>query len=219
MNRRAEPRIKKRISCELTVAERQFRGVVLDLSSHGLFVQTAAKPDPGQTVALAIAAPGRREPLVLEARVARAKLVPPKLRAVAQGGVGLHIEEPPEEYRRFVEEVQRPVKIAKVSVLGEAGEDAKGGDEDASRLTRDRLDRFFSRSAKAAASRGKDKAKSAQPKAGPYTQLPRWRVQLRQVAGPATRSFIIRCGTEAEVRDQAMAEVDDDWKIEGIEKL
>jgi hypothetical protein len=49
----------------------------------------------------------QEEPLLLEARVARTKLVPPQLRSVAQGGIGLHIDLPPQGYLEFYADVTR----------------------------------------------------------------------------------------------------------------
>ncbi len=211
MDRRGEPRIKKRIACELCVGEKRFNGLVLDFSSHGLFVQTAAQPDPGERVRVALSASGRPAPLVVEAVVARTKLVPPQLRTVAQGGLGLHVPQPTAEFAQFVEDVQRPVKIQKVSILpGSAPAPAQ-----AKTLTKERLDRFFAGRARAP----KPQPGDERPVAGPYTRLPRWRIRLRHDGGEGTRSFIVRSESEADAREQVLAELDDGWKIEAIQRI
>ncbi len=43
----------------------------------------------------------------MQARVARQKLVPPQLRSVAQGGIGLHIDLPPQGYLEFYADLTR----------------------------------------------------------------------------------------------------------------
>lgn len=206
---RGEPRIKKRISCELTVGERRFNGLVLDFSSQGLFVQTAAQPAPGESVHVSIRTPHRSEPLEVEARVVRVKLVPPRLRTVAQGGLGLHIEEPPPDFIQFVADVRRPLKIPKVSVLPKDQEPKR----DEKKLTKERLDRFF---------RNRRPAPRAEPEGSSpeaSRRLPRWRIQLSCTAGGGSRSFIVCCETEEGAREQARAELEDDWKIEAIDRV
>ncbi len=209
--RRGEPRIKKRIACELGVGEKRYNGLVLDLSSHGLFVQTAAQPDPGARVRVAISAPGRSAPLVVEALVARNKLVPPQLRTVAQGGLGLHVPQPTPEFAQFVADVRRPVKIQKVSILP-GKPPALQQDKT---LTKERLDRFFAGRARKTEHQPGDE----RPIAGPYTRLPRWRIRLRHDGGEGTRSFIVRSESEADAREQVLAEIDDGWKIEAIDRV
>lgn len=220
MERRGEPRIKKRIGCELVLGERRFGGLVLDFSSHGLFVQTAATPAPGQPIRVLLSAPGRAQPLELEAVVARTKLVPPQLRNVAQGGIGIHVARPSAEFARFVEEVKRPLKIQKVSILAKENE-PKGR---RSELTRERLDHFFGSRSRGARADRRSPVKprpgaSGAPKAGPYTRLERWRVQLRHSDGQGSRSFVLRAASEADAREQVLAEIDDDWKIESIARV
>ena len=107
MQRRRHGRTKKRVSCTLVSGDRRYSGVVLDCSPQGLFVQTSAKLSPGAMVSVELGVSSQKEPLVLEARVARHKLVPPQLRSVAQGGLGLHIDLPPQGYLEFYAEVTR----------------------------------------------------------------------------------------------------------------
>jgi hypothetical protein len=80
---------------------------VLDLSATGLFVQTGARLKPGVEVEVRLALESVPQPLVLRARVARAKQVPQQLMSVAQGGVGLRLISPPRAYidalRKFEE--------------------------------------------------------------------------------------------------------------------
>jgi hypothetical protein len=101
-NKRREPRMKKRIACALWIKGVRQHGIVLDLSSKGLFVQTSAKPAPGETLRIELVLPGQTRATSLMATVARVRTVPPALLSVAQGGIGLELQNPPEEYFVFV---------------------------------------------------------------------------------------------------------------------
>ena len=105
MQKRREPRIKKRLACALWIKGVRQHGIVLDLSSKGLFVQTSAKPAPGEAVRIELVLPGQSKSTTLMATVARVRTVPPALLAVAQGGIGLKLQNPPEEYFVFVGKV------------------------------------------------------------------------------------------------------------------
>ena len=107
MNNRRAPRVKKRMTCALRCGGRRYSGLVLDISANGLFVQTSAAPEPGEPVELEVSLPARREPLHIHGKVARRRVVPPRLRAVAQGGVGIALVNAPEEYFEYVAEVFR----------------------------------------------------------------------------------------------------------------
>jgi hypothetical protein len=102
MDRRRETRTKKRIACALFIKGMRQHGIVIDVSSRGLFVQTSAKPKPGDEVRIELTLPGQSKPTLLHATVARVRMVPPALLALAQGGLGLQIQNPPEEYFVFV---------------------------------------------------------------------------------------------------------------------
>jgi hypothetical protein len=105
MNKRREPRLKKRLACALWIKGVRQHGIVLDVSSKGLFVQTSAKPSPGEAVRIEMVLPGQSKSTTLMATVARVRTVPPALLAVAQGGIGLKLDNPPEEYFVFVGKV------------------------------------------------------------------------------------------------------------------
>ena len=68
-------------------------GVVLNLSRRGLFVQTSAGVFAGDPVELTF-----RGDVPVRAQVVWHRRVPPALRSVAKGGVGLRIVGAPEEY-------------------------------------------------------------------------------------------------------------------------
>ena len=102
MERRRDRRTKKRLACEMHLDDRRYLGIVLDISSQGLFVQTNAKLSPGTEMTVELTLPGTSEPLVMACKVARTKLVPLNLISVAQGGVGLRIKKPPKAFQEFV---------------------------------------------------------------------------------------------------------------------
>jgi hypothetical protein len=103
---RAARRTKRRMACRLIVGRQRFSGVVLDVSSTGIFVQTTAKPSPRDPVTVELSVPGHREPIRLETDVARLFMVPAQLITVAQGGVGLRIRNAPEAFFGLLEQLQ-----------------------------------------------------------------------------------------------------------------
>lgn len=105
-NRRM-PRTKKRLSCTVLVSNQSYTGIVLDVSATGIFVQTSAAPKPGEPVHVDLQMPGG-EILPLEATVARRRKVPARLKSIAQGGVGLCLDAPPEAYFSMIGDLQAP---------------------------------------------------------------------------------------------------------------
>ena len=99
--RRVTDRKKRRMPCELHVGRRKHSGLVLDMSRSGLFIQTNAKTQPGQHLDLRVST-GSGEPIALVVEVVRRKVVPPRLLAIAQGGVGVRIRNAPETYFGFL---------------------------------------------------------------------------------------------------------------------
>lgn len=103
--RRVHDRTKRRMPCELVIEGRRQRGIVLDLSPTGLFVQTSAKPPKGGHLGVEMTVDGER--LVLEARVVRKRVVPPQLLSAAAGGLGLRIVSAPASYFDFLARIGR----------------------------------------------------------------------------------------------------------------
>lgn len=126
VEQRRKPRAKKRMTCGLNIEGRHYSGFVLDISSNGLYVQTSARPAPGTLVDLELSLPTQKEPVRLRAKVARQKLVPPELRSVAQGGIGLHVDEPPQVFADYYASVAPPDSdpaAAGLSRVADAGAD------------------------------------------------------------------------------------------------
>ena len=112
-------RFKRRIPCELWLDGTRTSGILLDLSTSGLFVQTSVSPAPGNPLEVRLSVPRTCESLHLKAVVVRARRVPPQLRSLAGGGLGLRILEAPPEYADFVRSLSgisdRPVSDPLVS--------------------------------------------------------------------------------------------------------
>ena len=113
MDKRREARTKKRLACTLFIKGIRQHGIVMDVSSKGLFVQTSAKPKPGEDVRIELTLPGQPRPTTLAATVVRVRVVPPQLLSVAQGGIGVQLQNPPEEYFVFVGKVAHIEEDAK----------------------------------------------------------------------------------------------------------
>jgi Tfp pilus assembly protein PilZ len=98
----AEHRVAKRhrwrLPCEIVFEGGTQRALVLDLSKTGIFVQTGVRLRPGSDVEIKLQLEDVPEPILLRARVARAKHVPSHLTTVARGGVGLQLREAPPKY-------------------------------------------------------------------------------------------------------------------------
>ena len=106
MDKRRSSRTRKRISCTLVVEGGRHGALVLDVSAHGLFVQTTAMPAAGAMVAIELHLPEERLPVRIDARVARRQTVPPRLRSLVKGGLALEIANAPEAFFRFLAELQ-----------------------------------------------------------------------------------------------------------------
>ena len=196
MNRRRHARTKKRISCALLSGGRRYSGVVIDCSPQGLFVQTSAKLAPGTIVEVELGVSTREEPLLMQARVARQKLVPPELRSVAQGGLGLQIDLPPQAYLEFYAELTRTELPtgAKVETPSEPSKHATS-----TKPTK------------------LEKLRRLHKVAPPATSKLRYRVRLAQIAGSRSRTIDVQCSTLNEAETAALETVGDGWKVIKIE--
>jgi hypothetical protein len=85
-----EPRYRKRVPCRLEVGGGSHRGMVLNVSRSGLFVQTTAGASPGDAVHLDLSLGDADLPV--DARVIWRRVVAPHLRTVSTGGMGVQIQ-------------------------------------------------------------------------------------------------------------------------------
>ncbi|MBW2235921.1 MAG: PilZ domain-containing protein, partial [Deltaproteobacteria bacterium] len=89
MEKRRQKRAHQRLICQRIVGSQRHPAIVRDISTLGMFVQTRARPEPSSLVKLIFPADGSRPEIRVEAGVARARVVPPRLQASVPEGVGL----------------------------------------------------------------------------------------------------------------------------------
>lgn len=202
MSERRAPRTKKRIACSVTVEQRRHSGIVLDLSATGLFVQTSAKAEPGTRITLELSDPSRPEPLVLQASVARQRVVPARLKTVAHGGMGVRIEQAPEEFFTFVAKLQPdetpPAPPKKEKPAAEPEKPAPEPRVRRSNLARKALISRLRQSRGAAVVAGPDQS---------------FRLRVSQVGGSRSRFVEMTAPSEAEARRRVRHELGEGWKI------
>jgi Tfp pilus assembly protein PilZ len=199
MGKRRAPRVKKRLACSLHHAGKRYAGMVLDLSSRGVFVQTSASPDPGEPVSLELALRGQAEPLRLEGRPARRRVVPARLRSVAQGGVGVELSSAPEAWFAFVAEL--------------VGSRAQPGAA-APRRRPTALERRARELALGRALGRRPAAPPPEPEPDPEPTAGRSsRYRVRMKLGPRKREIVVTAVSEAEARRAALAEAGAGWRV------
>lgn len=99
---RVNDRTRRRMPCDVTIGGRHHNGLVINYSPSGLFIQTSAKAKPGDRLDVQLSLPGISDQLTLQVEVVRKKVVPPQLRTVAGGGLGVRIVRAPEEFYRHL---------------------------------------------------------------------------------------------------------------------
>jgi hypothetical protein len=195
MEKRQRQRIRRRITCELVHDGQPHRGIVLDLSETGLFVQTVATPAPGTALRLRLRAAGSEE-VEVDAVVARRLAVPPPLNSVARGGIGLRLQAPPASYFRLLR---------------------MEADQAAARAT-ERADGEEARSAlRSAGEPASARPASSQPAAA--DARPTFRVRVKECGGPRSRSLLMRATSEDDARQQASAQIGSGWEVLSVEVI
>ena len=108
MDSRTNQRTRRRITCEIEVEGRTAKGMVVDLSAGGLFVQTNAAAIPKTTAEVEVRILGGSgfPEVTLRAVLVRRQLSPALLSAVMGRGVGLRIVEAPAEYHEALERMR-----------------------------------------------------------------------------------------------------------------
>ncbi len=102
MERRRAKRTKRRATCEVWIAGERQTGILLDISSTGLFVQTTTQAAVGSEIEVEIKLPGDTRECRVRTVVARVRRVPPSMTGIAAGGLGLRILAAPSSYWDFV---------------------------------------------------------------------------------------------------------------------
>jgi hypothetical protein len=168
-------------------------GIAVDVSASGLFVQTNAKPMPGAMVELKVSLPGVDEPAVMEARVARKKVVPVELLTLAQGGVGLSLRQPADAYLDFVADIspEHAEAVAKIRARKGAGSVGGGGNGKGAR-----------------SGSGANGAAAAN----------RFRIHAVEIATGKKNSFLVSCASEQEAGEEVLKQLGNDWQVLFIER-
>lgn len=204
MNKRRTPRAKKRMTCRLYCDGKRHSGLVLDISANGLFVQTSAAPSPGGSVQLDLQLPGQAQPVRLEGRAARCRVVPARLRAVAQGGIGIELSNAPETYFTLVAEALRE-KVTPEEAPQEARPRRKATSLE--RRARKLALEHVLGGRKAPAKPPEPEA----PKPDPPTARTSYRVRVK--LGPRRQTLLVEAGSEEEARKKARVEAGDGWRV------
>ena len=100
--RRRQPRVRKRLGCEIRAGTRHFFGMALNVSIEGLFIQTRARIAPGTAVELTLGAQNERVRLTLRGSVVRAVQSPARRASAGCGGIGVRLIDPSPAYLGFV---------------------------------------------------------------------------------------------------------------------
>jgi hypothetical protein len=98
MERRRDPRIKRRLTCEFFHGASSHRGIILDLGPTGAFIRTNAVLSPGTEIDIHLAASVAAPAMTLLGCVVRRKSVPATLTTLIQPGIGVRILEAPREF-------------------------------------------------------------------------------------------------------------------------
>jgi Tfp pilus assembly protein PilZ len=88
-DKRRHTRHPRRIPCELWIADKRYTGIVKDVSSGGLFVQTRAQAGPGTAITIVIAPGDEHDEIRVSGRVVRTDRMRARLAMQAAGGIGI----------------------------------------------------------------------------------------------------------------------------------
>jgi hypothetical protein len=113
--KRRHRRIRRSFACELCIGDRRYRGMAVELSQSGLFVQTAAAIRPGSEIEIRLAGSGTVPGMALRAVVARRHIAPAQLATFVRRGVALEVLEAPVEYGLACgsEPLAAPIKLTR----------------------------------------------------------------------------------------------------------
>ena len=138
--------------------------------------------------------------------MARQKIVPPQLLTLAQGGLGLLIQNAPEDWYAFIAgagpaQTEAIPTASSAQGAGSAQKPAAGGKASAAKT---------SPSKPAASARSTVKRSTPKQSEPP---LIRFRLRVSQIEGSRSRSMLVCAASEAEARCQAAEEAGEGWKI------
>lgn len=105
MQTQSEPRLRKRLPCTLSMEARRHNGMILNLSSRGLFVQTSLPAEPGTLLDLDVHDPLQGEAIPLQAAVVWRRRVSPRMTGVNQSGMGLRLLNRPTAWQTMMSDL------------------------------------------------------------------------------------------------------------------
>jgi hypothetical protein len=206
---RSAERTKKRLACTLLIGGSRLAGIVLDVSASGLFVQTSANPPPGAELGVELEIPGEPQRPLLAVRVARKKVVPPRLKSVVQGGLGLQIENAPEPFFRYLAQLQAGAAAS----YAVAAPPAKVSPAVAAPPAK------ASSAVAAPPVKASPAGRSGAPRPPAAAKEGRFRLRVSQIGGSRSRSLEVGAASEEEARREAMAAIGEGWKILACERV
>ena len=95
---RGAKRTKRRLTCSFSIGGQFYRGITVDLSPQGLFIQTDATAAPGSRIAIDLIGTGRSPDVHVRGVIARRRAVPAMLASAVRRGIGVKLTEAPREY-------------------------------------------------------------------------------------------------------------------------
>lgn len=98
MEKRGRQRKKIRLPVRFGVERPEKMGMIIDVSTRGVYISTNGVIATGTTVHLQVQLPGG-ESLLLTGRVMRARRVAASLAMLTTGGMGVRLENPPPNWR------------------------------------------------------------------------------------------------------------------------
>jgi hypothetical protein len=215
---RRSDRVKRRVTCELAVGGRRHRGIVLDLSETGVFVQTEATPGPGARLQLRFHA-GDGTAFEVEGSVARRQVAPPQLAGVVRGGLGLRVHTPPPAYFELLGQTAEEATTASgaraVAAARSASARGSGAEAGPARAP-------APRAAGGPATRSQVASALRRTPAAPAAPAPQpgdpYRVRVKQSDGPRSRSVEVRAKTPDEAAKRALADLGKGWEVLRVER-
>jgi hypothetical protein len=202
VERRRAKRTKRRATCELWIAGERQTGILLDISSTGLFIQTTTQVAVGSEIDVEIKIPGDTRECRVRTVVARVRRVPPSMAALAAGGLGLRILDAPASYWDFVG------APAPATVGRSAGDRVDLGARPAAPLA-----------AEAPRVAPASPPPSAPPPAPAEPPKPSHRVRVKQVGGLRTRVLDVSASSPVEARKNALVQVGQGWEVVEVAAL
>jgi len=205
MPNRLFERKKRRMPCSVVFEGRKHSGLVLDVSPGGLFIQTSAKVQPGDRLDLQLSIPGETHMVHMQVEVARKVVVPPRLLAVAHGGIGVRILHAPEAYYTFME------------TLGIGSDPGQFKANAVKTLHSDK-------GSKAAVVSPDSKSEEAPAEPAPVPEAepepePNYQVRIKQTKGSRSRVLKVAADSKDDAEWKALAEAGDGWQVLDVKAL